>query len=39
VNGFYYQPRKAKPVKLWVTVNGMDSNVITVKVKPKPRGC
>jgi hypothetical protein len=26
-------------VKLWVTVNGMDSNAITVKVKPKPRGC
>jgi hypothetical protein len=39
VNGFYYQPRKARPVKLWVTVNGMDSNAITVKVKPKPRGC
>ncbi|HEX8854815.1 MAG TPA: hypothetical protein VF752_04375 [Thermoleophilaceae bacterium] len=39
VNGFYYQPRKAKPVKLWVTVNAVDSNVIAVKVKPKPRGC
>jgi hypothetical protein len=39
LNGFYYTPRRLKPVRLWVTAGGMDSVVRTVKVKPKPKGC
>jgi hypothetical protein len=39
LNGFYYEPRKPKPVRLWATIGGLDSNVITMKVKPRPRGC
>lgn len=39
VSGYYFTPRKPRPVRLWVTVNGLDSNVLAVRVRPRKRGC
>ena len=39
VSGFYFRPRTRQPVKLWVTVGGLDSNVLTVPVRRRVRGC
>ena len=39
VSGYYFRPRTRQPVKLWVTVGGLDSNVIKVPVRRRVRGC
>jgi hypothetical protein len=39
VSGYYFRPRTRQPVKLWVTAGGLDSNVLTVPVGARPRGC
>ena len=39
LNGFYYIPLRPQPVRLWITIRNLESNQITVPVRPRPRGC
>ena len=37
--GYYYQPRKPRPVTMWLTVDGVETNRLTVRVQPRKKGC
>ena len=39
VMGYYFQPRKPRPVRMWLTVAGMETNRLTVRVLPRKKGC
>ncbi len=39
VNGFYFFVRRAKPVRIWITIGGVSSEVTTIPVRPRPRAC
>lgn len=37
--GYFYQPRKPRPVTMWMTVNGVETNRLTIRVLPRKKGC
>ena len=39
VMGYYYQPRKPRRVTMWLTVSGVETNRLSVRVLPRKRGC
>jgi hypothetical protein len=39
VMGYYFQPRKPRTVTMWLTVGGLETNRLTVRVLPRKKGC
>ena len=39
VMGYYFQPRKPRRVTMWLTVAGMETNRLSVRVLPRKKGC
>ena len=39
VMGYYFQPRKPRPVTMWMSVDGVETNRLTIRVLPRKKGC
>ncbi|HEX6388923.1 MAG TPA: hypothetical protein VFZ89_05745, partial [Solirubrobacteraceae bacterium] len=39
LSGYYFIPRTTQPVKLWAQVGEAKSDVVTIRVRKRPRGC
>ena len=39
VMGYYFQPRKPRPVTMWMSIDGVETNRLTIRVLPRKKGC
>lgn len=39
VMGYYFQPRKPRRVTMWMSIDGVETNRLTIRVLPRKKGC